>query len=493
MNPDKKNSLWLALQFSSTIVISLITLKLNLTHYGEKLFGIWILISSLWGFSNVLDFGMGTAILRFVARLKDQDEKQVNILLSSTFFVFIILGILIFLVMYLIAEFVYFGNKNIVPQIFQNPMKISFLFLGVGFYIRYISLFFKSFIEGMNDFIISSKILILGNLTLLIGVVFVTAYNLNIIFLALVYILFPVVLLSSFLAVFFKRYQKYHIRFNHFDYSETRNVFSFSMNIQGMSVFGALIDPVIKYILGNFYSLNTVSGYEIARRFATAISGLFNTTFRTILPKASRLHSKDDYRNFVLSQCVQLSEIGATYSVLIFGVGSIALAAVIKYWFHVEQAVIIFLILALPESLNNFGYSLYNFLIGIGKASVLMKIQILNLCIVSITLIAGYYLLGAGLGLLGYYITILLAISIMLITVQKQTSVPAKIFLKKSKFIKLLFFDVLLLSAILILNAKIAEIYLVLGLLSAISFLIYVREIVKYTKRIHLSFGKIDV
>ena len=98
MNPDKKNSLWLALQFSSTIVISLITLKLNLTHYGEKLFGIWILISSLWGFSNVLDFGMGTAILRFVARLKDQDEKQVNILLSSTFFVFIILGILIFLV-----------------------------------------------------------------------------------------------------------------------------------------------------------------------------------------------------------------------------------------------------------------------------------------------------------------------------------------------------------------------------------------------------------
>ena len=62
----------------------------------------------------------------------------------------------------------------------------------------------------------------------------------------------------------------------------------------------------------------------------------------------------------------------------------------------------------------------------------------------------------------------------MLIIVQKQTSVPAKILLKKSKFIKLLFFDVLLLSAILILNAKIAEIYLVLGLLSAISFLIYV-------------------
>ncbi len=490
MNQDKKNSVWLAIQFSSTIIISLITLKLNLVHYGEKLFGVWILISSLWGFSNVLDFGMGTAILRFVARLKDRDENRINVLLSSTFFVFIILGVLIFLLMYIIAESFYFGNSNVVPQSFQKTIKISFLLLGIGFYIKYISLFFKSFIEGMSDFILSSKILILGNLTLLTGVIIVTSYNLDITFLAGVYIIFPIVLLSAFIFVFVKKYRNYSIRFNQFDFKETRNIFLFSISIQGMSVFGALIDPTVKYILGNFYSLDTVSYYEIARRFSTAISGFFNSTFRTILPKASKLHSRSDYTHFIMDQCAELSQIGSTYSAVIFGICAIILAGVIKFWFHFDQAVLLFLILALPESLNNFGYSLYNFLIGIGKASVLMKIQMLNLGIVSIALILGYYLLGISLGLLGYYITILFAVSIMLITVQKQIDLPVKEFLKKSKFIKLLIFDAFLLSTILIINSGILELYLTLSFLSFISFLIYFKEILDYTKRIHLSLQK---
>ncbi len=490
MTTDKRNSIWLAIQFFSTIIVSFITLKLNLTHYGEELFGAWILISSLWGFSAVLDFGMGTSIVRFVARLKDEEDNKINILLSSTFIIYIILGFLIFFLMYGIAESFYFSNNNVVPLKFYSILRVSFFFLGIGFYVRYISLFFKSFVEGMSDFVLSSKILIMGNIILLAGVIIITIFHLSLIVLALVYILFSIVLLSSFWFFFQRRYKKYFISWKNFNIVEIKKIFLFSISVQGMSIFGSFIDPLIKYILGNFYALNTVSFYEIARRFASAISGLFNTTFRTILPKASKLHSDVEYKNFIMKDCVNLSQLGATYSVVIFGVGSIFLSSLIKIWFHFDQAVIIYLILSLPESLNNFGYSIYNFLIGIGKASILMKIQMLNLATISATLISGYYILGAQLGLLGYFLSILAAIVIMLISIKKITHISIRLFLLKSKFIKLIYFDLFLLISVIIINYKLLNIFIVLTLLSFISFFIYFKEIIKYSKNLRISFVK---
>ncbi|MBK6914004.1 MAG: hypothetical protein IPH11_10220 [Ignavibacteriales bacterium] len=76
MNKNKRNSLWLALQYLIGLIISLITLKLNLSQYGEQIFGGWILLSSLWGFGKVIDLGYGTALIKYIAEFKNDPDKK---------------------------------------------------------------------------------------------------------------------------------------------------------------------------------------------------------------------------------------------------------------------------------------------------------------------------------------------------------------------------------------------------------------------------------
>ena len=113
MPSDKKNSSWLSFQFIITLIFSLLILKLNLKHYGEKPFGIWILLASIWGFGAVLDFGFNTAIVKYVAELRN-DIQKINKLLSSSFFVFLITGFAILIMGSMIGYIAYLNNQKII-------------------------------------------------------------------------------------------------------------------------------------------------------------------------------------------------------------------------------------------------------------------------------------------------------------------------------------------------------------------------------------------
>ncbi|MBK6914003.1 MAG: hypothetical protein IPH11_10215 [Ignavibacteriales bacterium] len=154
------------------------------------------------------------------------------------------------------------------------------------------------------------------------------------------------------------------LSFDNFSFGLAKQMTSFSIGIQGASIFGNMIDPIIKYSLGHFYSINSISYYEIAQRFSTGVTGLFNTTFRTVLPKASALKTKEEVNLFLNIEGSKLSKLGITYAGLMYGVMSIGFTLFIKLWFGFDEAVIFFLILSLSESINKFGFSIYNFLWG---------------------------------------------------------------------------------------------------------------------------------
>ena len=115
MQTDKKNSLWLAVQFVISFSVALAIYYLNLSLYKEKLFGAWLILASLWGMGTSLDFGFGLTIVKYVAEYNSGKKEKINELLSSIFFVFVILGFLVFVVMYTVAELFYFNNPSIVP------------------------------------------------------------------------------------------------------------------------------------------------------------------------------------------------------------------------------------------------------------------------------------------------------------------------------------------------------------------------------------------
>ena len=145
MNTDKTNSFWLATNFILLAVISVITLKMNIEHFGKEQFGTWIILSSIWGFGSTLDFGFGTTIIKYVSEYKKDNIERISILLSSSIFLFVLLGVLIFVLGNLLAFNLYFSNTNIILPELKNQFIQIFLILGLSFFVKYLTIFFKMF------------------------------------------------------------------------------------------------------------------------------------------------------------------------------------------------------------------------------------------------------------------------------------------------------------------------------------------------------------
>lgn len=481
MHSDRKNSSWLSFQFIVMLLVALITLRLNLTHYGMHQFSLWILFASIWGFGAALDFGFGTSLVKYIAEYDKYEKENTNKLLSTSFFIFVVAGAILFFIGNAAAELFYFSNKNIIHLEEVLLFKKVFIVLGVGFIFQYMTIFYKSVLEGLNNFVITSKINLLNNFFVFLGVVIVSLLEKSILYLSLVYVISYLLTLIIYLFVFKSYYPQYIISIANFKLENIKRIFCFSLSVQFISIFSALIDPTIKYIIGSHYQINYVASYEIARRFAMAISGLFFTAFKIVLPKTSILKTKEDYRNFLLGEGIKYTRIGMTYSGIVFGVGTILIALIIKLWFHSDKSVIIFLLLALPESINNVGFTIYMFLIGIGKAHVVALIQFFNVIFISGTLIIGFELFNNIFGILGYFLTVLVVNIFMLLYSKKIVGFQITAFLQYIGIYKLILLLITLFSSTIVVYTNILSVYYTLGFLSILSLIIFKKEIKKYS------------
>jgi len=482
LRSNRDNSLWLAIQYSLSIIFSLVTLKLNLEHFGKELFGYWILVASLWGFGKALDFGLGTSLIKFVAEYNHKSSSDLKPLLSSCFYLFTILGLLILVVIYGIAQVLYFGSQQIISSDYEVLISNVFIVLGLSFYISYITIFFRSFFEGMNDFVISSKINIVNSTLILISVCITFYFELSLLNLALFFLVSSILTLLLYLIAFRFKFPSTLISWKYIEFPIVKKVFNFSLAIQGAALFASLIDPIVKYLLGSLNNIGSVSIYEIARRFVTALTGLFNTTFKPILPQASVLFSKKDYKAFVYKECVKLSKVGIFYSGLVFGIGSIIIPIIIQHVFGYNEAVLLYLILAIPESINKFGYSIYNFFIGIGKASYIILIQFTNVIVIGLSVFLGLIILGDSIGLLGYGLSVLILNLVMMWLLHKVADISIKKYFILSGVYKGILLILFLLLAIFAIYYQYLNIYITIFILGALSLILFMKDFKEYSQ-----------
>ncbi|HKI79997.1 MAG TPA: oligosaccharide flippase family protein [Ignavibacteriaceae bacterium] len=438
MPSDKKNSAWLSIQFVISVIFSLITLKLNISHFGKELFGVWIIFISIWNLGPALDLGFSTAIVKYVAEAHDKKKASLDQLLSTSFFSFLSIGILLFAAGNIIFRIFLLKNTSIVPFQYYSDANILSILLGIVFLISFISLFFKAVFEGSSNFVITSRIGLLQNILIMSSVILVTYINLSIISLAVFYIISQTIILIVLMVFYFKNFSSVKIRPSNFSTLKLKEIGSFSLSVQMVSIFNALIDPLIKFIIGNYNSISLVSVYEVARRFAISISLFFFTTFKTILPKTSILRNRKEYKDFLYNEGAKYTKLGIIYSGLSFGVFSIFIALFLDYWFGYKNLLLIFMMLALPESINNFGYTIYNFILGIGKASILALVQFTNLIAVVLAMSIIFVLFNSPLGLLGYFFSVIIGNTLMLFYVKKKAGIELVKFLKFIKFYKLI-------------------------------------------------------
>ena len=333
MDINKKNSIWLAGQYMVAILFSFVTLKVNLMHFGDKIFGIWITMIALWGLGSVVDFGLGISIIKFIAEEK-RKNLDVNNLIATGFYSFLALGLIIFVIVFIIAQIAYFPNENIVLPEMRSSIFMMFLFLGFSFYAKYIAIFLKAIFEGFNDYIVTSKINIINTLLIFVSVIITSLLNFSMAELALLYFISSSIVVLLLVFQIRKKLPELSFSFKKFEGRRLKKILSFSFTVQGSTMLGKLMDPAVKYIIGSFFSLDYVSIFEIARRFAVAITGLFHTSFRNLLPRSSGLISLEEKQKFALKDLADTSKLAVTYTGLMFGVLIWFPPLLMEFWFN---------------------------------------------------------------------------------------------------------------------------------------------------------------
>ncbi len=88
-------------------LVALVTTPILTGHLGPQKYGIWIFVGSTVAYVELLDLGIGGAVVSFVARLSAAgDEDGLDRTISTSFFVLVGLGLIAFVVAVVASQFV---------------------------------------------------------------------------------------------------------------------------------------------------------------------------------------------------------------------------------------------------------------------------------------------------------------------------------------------------------------------------------------------------
>ncbi len=480
MPSNKKNSSWLALQYSITLVLSFVNLKLNLHTFGGELFAVWLLLLSVWNLSGTLDLGFTVSIVKFVSMHKADNNKLSKILGTALFF-FALFGMSIFLIAYILGHHAYINNRNLVSINNLSIARITFIILGIQFYINYICNFFRSVLEGLSQFITMAKINIVVNLIQHTAIIIIFIYKLSIFHLALAVLLTSTINLLLSFFYYSKKLPALQIHRLSISRQAFKEIFRFSFSVQITYLLGSLIDPITKYILGNFYSKEYITIFEIAKRFSLAVIGIFHAAFKYVFTNASALSGQKNYVTFIQRECVKVSKFGQFFAVFTFGIFAPFFLLIFDKFYNYPESIIVFMILTLAESINCIGFSIYVFITGIGGVNYLAILQLSNVILNSLLLFLGIKLFDNPYGLIGYFISVIIGNYLMMLYIRNKTGIKILSFYKDINIKKSILFSLAILINIIALHYHFYSYYHIQLFFSLIFIILFYKEIFHYS------------
>lgn len=295
MNSSKQIKLGAFMSYAAiafNIIAGLIYTPWMVRQIGKSDYGLFVLVTSFLTYF-VIDFGLGQAIARFIAKYRvEKNEKKVNELLGLTTKLYLLIDLLIFVALII----TYFFIENIFVQLTAVEIaKFKVVFTIAGLF----SLFSFPF-SSLNGILIAYERFVLLKLCDLLNKVF--TISLMVVALFLGYKLFALVAINALVGVIIVGVKYFYlakttpIKINYRYYTKElfHELFNFSAWITVIGIAQRLLLNITPAILGIFsgtvqiaiFAIGmTIEGYTWT--FANALNGLF-------LPRVSELSAKKE-------------------------------------------------------------------------------------------------------------------------------------------------------------------------------------------------------
>lgn len=173
---------WVSLFIS--VLIAFFVSPIIVNTLGKEIYGIWTLIISITGYFTVLDFGVNTAIVRYISSsFAKKDYKLANAIYSTSFVIFFV-GCLLLITFSLIFGF-YLNDLFNITSISRNYLYLIFLISAFDLALGLLFSVFQGALVGLQEFKFINKVGISVNIIKSILIVIFLKFGGGLFFLAI--------------------------------------------------------------------------------------------------------------------------------------------------------------------------------------------------------------------------------------------------------------------------------------------------------------------
>jgi len=350
-----KNAFWNLLQFVWPIVLSLIATPYIVKKLGADLYGIFSLVSVTLGFFALLDLGLSTATVKYVAEfLGKRKWEKINEIVNINLFAYGFLGLLGAIIILTFSKFLAVPLLKIPPQ-FASLARFCFYIAAGGFFVNFLSATFRSLAPGLQRYDVPSKINIVGGTLNVVTNVLLLYFGYSLQEIVIFNLLFS-------LAYFFIYYHqarrllpslKLQLQFK-------KNIFFMLFNYGILTffakTFGVIVAHLDKFLISGILGLNWVAFYVIPSNLTSKINGFVGAMEDVIFPTLSEFAGKGEaekaqrvYKELMrlslflgLSLCLPIWALGDKFLLFWLGGEFAAKSTLVLYWLVGTSFLLIF-------------------------------------------------------------------------------------------------------------------------------------------------------
>jgi O-antigen/teichoic acid export membrane protein len=264
-----------------------------LHRLGASDYGLWVLVGSLVGYGALLDFGISSAITKYVSEYRARGQMQrAQTLVATGLALYSILGLLAFLLSIVLAP-LFPVIFNLPP--YQHEMAIRLVILsGLGLGISIPCTTPNAVLRGLQRFDILNVINATGTFLFFIATILVVLLGGGL--LAIVAINIPLTLLMQIPSIWLIRKLAPELKFGWrgADFGLVRSVASYSSALFVTNIASQVQTKTDEIVIGVSMPVAYVTPYSIARRLSEMPQILTDQFMKVLMPLASQLHSEED-------------------------------------------------------------------------------------------------------------------------------------------------------------------------------------------------------
>lgn len=384
------------------IIIAFLLSPFLVNALGDEKYGIWSIAAAFTGYMSLLDFGLNSAVGRYISKYNGlNDQNKINKIISTALVLFCVMGLIIFLLSpimaSLIVNYLQF-DESLVDIVYLLIIVVSF---DVGIFV--IGGLFRGTLSGFQRYEIINYTQLLSAVYKAVLFFILVSNGFDLVAMGYASLSANILSALAFYIILSKTYPLVRIRVSDIETRSAKKLIGFSKYVFIAMIANQIIYYSDAFVIGYFMTTAAVTYYSIpwslseyTKKMCMAIS----RTYTPVISESEALGNYDRVRSLYISGTRYMIIVSnlLTVGVIVLGGALIALWMGPKYKELCEGVLIVLLINQFFQGPQHISYSVLQ---GISKQKIYsylsFVVSILNL-ILSISLVQKWGIIGVALG-----------------------------------------------------------------------------------------------